>query len=127
MNYLRLGNSELDVLKFIQDAGEVSVRTVSVEYGEPKGLARTTIHTMMERLRKKGLLQREASESGFMYKAKFGTERTLNDSIEAFVAKTLSGSIAPIAAYFAHAKNLKPEEIELLRSVIDEMDKKEAG
>jgi predicted transcriptional regulator len=119
---MKLGDSELELLKFVQEQGPVSVKVVSTQYGEPKGLARTTIHTMMERLRQKGHLTRVADEAGFLYTAKHGTERTLHDSIESFVNKTLGGSIAPIASYFASAKNLKPEEIELLRAVIDEMD-----
>jgi len=100
----------------------MSVRSVAVEYGEPKGLARTTVQTMMERLRKKGFLNRDSHDGGFLYVAKQGKERTLHDSIETFVQTTLGGSIAPIASYFANAKNLKPEEIEMLRGVIDELD-----
>jgi predicted transcriptional regulator len=124
---MKLGNSELELLKFVQDKGPVSVKAVATLYGEPKGLARTTIHTMMERLRHKGHLTRVADEAGFLYTAKHGTERTLHDSIESFVNKTLGGSIAPIASYFANAKNLKPEEVELLRAVIEEMDNPDGG
>jgi predicted transcriptional regulator len=124
---MRLGDSEFELLKHIQDNGPVSVKRVAVEYGEPKGLARTTVQTMMERLRKKGFLSRESGEGGYLYAARVAKETTLQDSIETFVKTTLGGSIAPIAAYFANAKHLSSEEIELLRGVIDELDSPSKG
>ncbi|MBI1333275.1 MAG: BlaI/MecI/CopY family transcriptional regulator [Armatimonadetes bacterium] len=118
---MRLGDSELQLLKYIQDSGPSSVRQVADEYGEAKGLARTTVQTVMERLRKKGFLEREEREGSFVYSARQGKERTLHDSIDSFVKNTLGGSIAPIASYFANAKNLTPEEVEMLRSVVEKL------
>ncbi len=124
---MKLGDSELQLLRFIQDHQPVSVRKVVQDYGEPKGLARTTIQTMMERLRKKGFLQRDPAEGGFEYTSKQGKERTLHDKVDSFVQNTLGGSIAPLASYFANAKNLTQEEIELLREAIDRIDDGDKG
>src|SRR2546423_4997658 len=57
-----LGNQELEVLRFVAEHAPISVGEVAERFGEPRGLARTTILTMMERLRKKGFLTRSRGE-----------------------------------------------------------------
>ena len=44
-----LGDQELDLLKFITERSPMTVREACEGYGKDKGLARTTVLTMMER------------------------------------------------------------------------------
>src|SRR5207249_331104 len=57
-----LGDQELEVLRFVAEHAPISVGEVAERFGEPRGLARTTILTVMERLRKKGFLTRSKAE-----------------------------------------------------------------
>ena len=56
-----IGDQELALLHHIDECGHASVGEVAVGFGEPRGLARSTVLTMMERLRSKGYLKRRAS------------------------------------------------------------------
>ena len=62
-----LGSLELEVLQYITDNPAVTVRDVARQFGEPRGLARTTILTVMENLRTKGYLTRRREGSAFQY------------------------------------------------------------
>src|SRR5438309_1554535 len=53
---------ELEILGYVADHAPVSTREVAERFGEPNGLARTTVATLMERLRKKGYLTRRRKE-----------------------------------------------------------------
>jgi predicted transcriptional regulator len=53
-----LGDQELEVLRFVAEHAPISVGEVAQQFGVPRGLARTTILTVMERLRRKGYLAR---------------------------------------------------------------------
>src|SRR5208282_2950187 len=57
-----LGDQELALLRFLGDRPSISVRDVVKEFGETNGLARTTVLTMLERLRKKGFIERSRTE-----------------------------------------------------------------
>lgn len=49
-----LGNQEIELLKYISDHSEpIPVRDILEQFGEPRGLARTTVLTMLDRLLKK--------------------------------------------------------------------------
>ena len=49
-----LRGQELSVFRHVADRAPVSVGQVAEEFAEREGLARTTILTVMERLRQKG-------------------------------------------------------------------------
>ncbi|MES2461394.1 MAG: BlaI/MecI/CopY family transcriptional regulator [Armatimonadota bacterium] len=121
-----IGDQELAVLQFVTDHGTpVTVREVTQEWGEQHDppLARTTILTMMERLRKKNLLVRAKSsdDSTFQYSPSLEKSVLMRGLVEDFVDKTLGGSVSPFVAYLADAKDLSREEIEELRRLVDNL------
>ena len=69
---LRLGPLEIDVMEMMWKLGPSNVRDV-VERLERK-LAYTTIMTTLDRLYKKGLLERELTDRAFVYQAKVSRE-----------------------------------------------------
>jgi predicted transcriptional regulator len=114
-----IGEQELELLRFINDHEPISVGDVASQYGKENGLARSTVLTMMERLRKKGFLSRAEGDSAFVYRLSQSKHTVLKDLAAEFVERTLGGSVTPLLAYLAEAKNLKPEEVEQLRKLID--------
>jgi hypothetical protein len=57
-----IGDQELALLQYIDEHAPASVGEVAGGYGEARGLARSTVLTMMERLRAKGYLQRQQQD-----------------------------------------------------------------
>ena len=60
-----LGEQQLDLLRFVTENAPITVGEMAKVYGSPRGLARTTILTVMERLRTKGYLSRKKVEGVF--------------------------------------------------------------
>jgi predicted transcriptional regulator len=119
-----LGDQELEVLRFVSDRAPVTVGEVAREWGEPRGLARTTVLTMMERLRKKSFLVREPrpNENTFEYRPAVQKADLMRSLVADFVERTLGGSLSPFVAYLNDARNLSPREREELRRLVEEMD-----
>ncbi|MBW3623087.1 MAG: BlaI/MecI/CopY family transcriptional regulator [Armatimonadetes bacterium] len=115
-----LGAQELEVLRFVADHAPATVRLVTEQFGEARGLARTTIQTMMERLRKKGyLIRTKADEGTYQYSPSLAQTDLLLSLVQNFVEKTLGGSISPFLAYLSESPDLTPEEIEELRRLLE--------
>jgi len=121
-----LGDQELDVLRFVAENAPISVGEVAERYGEPRGLARTTILTVMERLRRKGYLARRKDGRAFRYTPRVAASDLMRGLVREFVEKTLGGSLSPFVAYLAEAKDLTEEEVEELRRLLDELPPEEA-
>jgi predicted transcriptional regulator len=117
-----LGAQELEVLRFIAEHAPISVGEVAEQYGLPRGLARTTILTMMERLRRKGYLTRKRAERAYRYSPGIAQSDVLRGLVRDFVEKTLAGSVTPFVAYLAEAKGLSAEELAELRRLVEAME-----
>ncbi|MDQ2730319.1 MAG: BlaI/MecI/CopY family transcriptional regulator [Armatimonadota bacterium] len=121
MNETSLGDLEVEVLGFIAENSPRSVGETAVQFGEPRGLARTTILTVMERLRKKGYLVRIKVNGVYRYSPHEPQSVVLHSLVKQFVRKTLGGSLSPFVAYLVETRDLSDEEVASLRKLVDEM------
>ena len=118
-----LGEQELEVLRFVSDNAPITVRETAEKYGEPRKLARTTVLTMMERLRKKGFLTRRRADGGaFEYAPAVAKTQLMQNLVQDFVEKTLGGSLTPFVAYLADAKGLSETEVAELRKLVQAIE-----
>lgn len=113
-----VGEQELTVLRYVAEHGPATVGEVAERFGEPQGLARSTILTVMERLRLKGYLTRRKVEGVFQYASPVPASELLRDVVEDFVERTLSGSLSPFAAYLSEADDVTDEELAQLQDVV---------
>jgi predicted transcriptional regulator len=111
----RLGKAELEVLKYVQEHAPVSVREVAAGFDQ---LARTTILTVMERLREKGLLAREKVEGVYRYRPRVDQPRLMRSLVEDFVETTLGGTVSPFLAYLNDKGEVSPEELSELKKLV---------
>jgi predicted transcriptional regulator len=115
-----LGELQLEILRFLTEQGPLSVGEVAERFGEPRGLARTTVLTVMERLREKGYLSRIKADGVFRYRPYAGKAVVMRDLVHQFVETTLEGSVSPFLAYLTQEKDLSEEEIMALRQLLAE-------
>lgn len=115
-----LGEQEMELLKYVSENAPITVREVAGAF--EKKLARTTVLTMMERLRKKGFLNRAKVDGVFKYTAKFETGDVLNHKVSDFIERTLGGSMSPLMSYFMSSPKLSDDEIRQLKEIVAKID-----
>jgi predicted transcriptional regulator len=113
-----VGEQELAVLRYVAEHGPATVGEVAERFGEPQGLARSTILTVMERLRKKGHLTRRKVEGVFQYSSPVPTSELLRGVVGDFVERTLAGSLSPFVTYLSEADDVSEEELQQLQDVV---------
>ena len=118
-----IGDQEMALLRFINDAGRATVAQAVEGFGQPRGLARSTVLTMMERIRKKGHLGRRRVEGVFHYAPRTAPGAALQHAVSTFVDRTLGGSITPFVAYVAEREGLSDDEIGELESLLEKLQR----
>ena len=118
-----IGDQELALLRFVSDAGRATVAQAVEGFGVPRGLARSTVLTMMERLRKKGHLGRRRAEGVYHYAPRTAPAAALQHVVQTFVDRTLGGSISPFVAYVAEREQLSDGEIEELETLLTKLQR----
>lgn len=117
-----LGDQELQILHYVTDNAPVSVRAVMAQWGEARGLARTTVLTMLERLRLKGFLTRKKQAGVWVYAPTNSKTQVLQNVVRDFVQKTLGGQIAPFVAYLTESHDISGEELAHLKQLVWELE-----
>ncbi|MEM9409699.1 MAG: BlaI/MecI/CopY family transcriptional regulator [Planctomycetota bacterium] len=121
-----IGQEEWAVLQFIQDNHPTSVREVADHFAQ-FGKARTTILTVMERLRAKSFLTRKKLGNTYSYSPKQDRDVVMRSVVGDFVNNMLGGSLSPFMAYMSDSKNLSDEELRELKKLVREIDKDRKG
>jgi predicted transcriptional regulator len=124
MSAPRLGDQELVLLRWVADRGPVAVGQAATEFGAPRALARSTILTMMERLRAKGHLVRRRTGGVFLYSAVQSSDRVLRQLVHGFVEGKLEGSVSPFVSYLVERAEVSEQELAELEALVARLQSK---
>lgn len=113
-----IGDQELALLRYVAEQGQVSVGQVAEGFGAPRGLARSTVLTMMERLRQKSHLDREQADGIYRYFSPVPSGEVMRGAVRSFVEKTLSGSVSPFVAYLTESAEVSDTELAELEELV---------
>jgi len=113
-----IGGQELALLQQVGQLGDASVGEIAALLGESRGLARSTVLTMMERLRTKGYLRRRRVDGVYRYSTQTGGTDAAHDAVGAFVERTLQGSVSPFVAWMSRRGKVSDEELAELQALV---------
>ena len=113
-----IGDQELALLRDLGGHGAATVAEVVERFGQPRGLARSTVLTMMERLRKKGHLSRRQVGGVYRYATRTAPGDAVQHAVAAFVDRTLGGSVTPFVTFLAEAHQVSDAELAELEELV---------
>lgn len=116
-----IGEQELALLRYVAEQGTATVGQAAEGFGAPRGLARSTVLTMMERLRQKGHLDREQTDGVYQYFSPVTSGELMRNAVRSFVEKTLSGSVSPFVTYLAEDAEVSNEELAELERLVERL------
>ena len=113
-----IGDQELALLRYVSEQGTATVGQAAEGFGAPRGLARSTVLTMMERLRRKGHLRRRQVGGVYQYAPQTAPGTAVRQAVQTFVDRTLGGSISPFVTYLAERERITEDELAELETLI---------
>jgi len=119
-----IGDQELALLRYVAEAGPVTVGQAAERFGAPRGLARSTVLTVMERLRKKGRLRRRKAGGVFRYASPVAAGEVLRGVVQSFVETTLGGSVSPFVTFLAEVEQVSDGELAELEQIVARLQEK---
>ncbi|SEM20029.1 Predicted transcriptional regulator [Pseudoxanthomonas sp. GM95] len=113
-----IGDQELALLQYVGEQGDATVGEVAAGFGEARGLARSTVLTMMERLRTKAYLSRKQVDGVYRYVTTAGQDAVVQGAVQSFVEKTLQGSVSPFVAWMSQRSEVSDGELAELEALV---------
>jgi predicted transcriptional regulator len=122
-----LGSTEIEVLRHLGDHPAATVGEVADHFAQTSGQARTTILTIMERLRKKGYLARKQVGGVYRYSPTVPKRDVLRKLVKKFVDTTLGGSLSPFVAYLSESGPVSDQELDQLKRLVRDLEQGRKG
>jgi predicted transcriptional regulator len=122
MPHPNLGPAEWEILRYVGEHHPVTVREVADYVAESKGQARTTVLTVMERLRAKGFLVRRKQDGVYRYAPKKPLAELTQGVVQGFVDNMLDGMLSPFLAYLSRSNKVTDAELAELKKLVQDLE-----
>ena len=116
------GSTEIEILRYIGDHHPISVGEMAEFVAGTTGQARTTVLTIMERLRRKGHLIRRKSGGIYRYSPKIAKQVLLQTLVKNFVDTTLGGSVSPFVAFLSESGPISNDDLDTLKRLVRDLE-----
>lgn len=112
---------ELELMQVIWGLGECTIRGVHENLPKERGLAYTSVATMMKILEQKGALSsRKTDDRALIYKPRLTREQYEIASLRHLSENVFRGDSASMVMRLLDTKDLSEEELRSLRKLLDE-------
>ena len=115
-------DAELAILRVLWDRGPSTVRQVYEQMTRSgRDVGYTTALKLLQIMADKGLVVRDESQRTHVYAARQKQEQTQRQLVRDLLDRAFDGSAAQLVMQALSAKRAKPEELEQIRKLLDEM------
>lgn len=121
----RIGRQEWVIMRYIADHHPIGVREVADHMAQERGLARTSVQTVMEKLRTKGFLKRKRDGRRWVYLPKQEKQTLLKGFVRDFYENTLQGALSPFVAYLSEETDVSEEQLQELKQLVARLEEKQ--
>ena len=118
-----LGDLQLAILRALWERGEAAVATVHEALHE-RGLALTTIATMLRKMEEKGLVSHREQGRQFLYRAEVDPELVQKNLVGDLVTRLFDGDPLALINHLLRAGDIELDELDDLRRQIAAAEQK---
>jgi BlaI family transcriptional regulator, penicillinase repressor len=115
-----LTEQELEIMKVVWERKAATVRDVYEELRERKGVAYTTVMTMMNILETKGHLVKRPEGRAYVYEPSQAQTQVISGMVQEFVDRVFDGAARPLVLSLLQERKLSREDLEEISRLIDE-------
>lgn len=119
LNPPQISDAEWVVMKVIWRNGTVTANQVVDALKDRKHWKPKTIHTLLARLSKKGVLGVDKSHREHVFRPLIEARNCLRAATRSFLGRFFDGEVAPFLACFLETEKLSPKEIEELKRILN--------
>ncbi len=120
-----LPDSELTVLKALWDSRSATIRELAaVVYGEATPSTHATVQKLLERLEGKGHVERDSAERAHRFRPTVSRARLVGLRLQETADRLCAGHLSPLLTHLIEEAELTEEDIERLRTLIGQREKR---
>lgn len=115
----QLGDLQLAIMRVLWDSREATVAEVHGALHPERGLALTTIATMLSKMEKKGVVTHRTEGRQFVYSALVSEEEVHRSMVSQLTEKLFGGRPAALVNHLLTEQEIDPRELDEIRRLIE--------
>jgi predicted transcriptional regulator len=122
-----LGELQHAIMQKLWEHGEATVAEVHEALHADRGLAPTTIATMLRKMEDKGVVAHRIDGRHFIYRATISQEMVRSSMLGELLDRLFAGDPAALVAHLVADHDIDDDEINRLRALLDAAEKRKDG
>jgi len=121
---LELSELQLAVMRVLWRKGKATVADVHEALEAERGLALTTVATVLTRLEKAGLVSHRAAGRHYLYRPLVSEEDVRRSMVSVLADRLFEGDVAALVSHLVSAKDVRPGDLAQVKRLIEERERK---
>ncbi len=115
----QLTELQLAILRILWSRGEATVLDIWEALHAERGLAQTTIATMLSRLERRGVVTRRAQARQYHYKAAVTESEVQHSMVGELTERLFDGDVTALMQHLLSASDVSPGDLAKIRQMIE--------
>ena len=120
-----LGDLQLAIMRVLWNHGQATVAEVHETLEPERGLALTTIATMLTKMEKKGVVDHHAEGRRFIYRPLVSESQVRRSMVADLTSQLFRGDVTALVNHLLSEHDVDSQELEQLRKMIASRERKE--
>lgn len=120
-----LGDLQLAIMRILWGRGEASVADVHEALEPERGLALTTIATMLAKMEKKGVVDHRSEGRKFIYRPRVSEGQVRRSMVSDLTSQLFRGDVFALVNHLLSEHEIESRELDQLRELIAAREKEE--
>lgn len=120
-----LGDLQLAIMRVIWRRGEAAAAEVHEALYDERGLAPTTIATMLTKLEKKGVVTHRTEGRKYLYRAEISEDRVRRSMVGELTERLFAGDRAALMSHLLEEHRLDAAELDEIKNLIARHDEED--
>ncbi|MBI5154206.1 BlaI/MecI/CopY family transcriptional regulator [Candidatus Poribacteria bacterium] len=116
---VQLSDLQIQIMQVLWKNMEATVIDVQAALAEERGLAMTTIATMLTRLEKRGVVAHRTEGRQFVYRPLFSEQEIRRSILSEITDRLFQGDATALVSHLIDAKELTPGDLERVKALIE--------
>ncbi|MFH2000846.1 MAG: BlaI/MecI/CopY family transcriptional regulator [Planctomycetota bacterium] len=123
----QLGDLQYAIMRVLWMSHEASAAEVHEALYPERGLAPTTIATMLSKMEKKGVVAHRAEGRQYIYRAAVAEQDVRNSMVGELLDRVFQGDAKALVNHLLNERDIEAGELEELKTLIEERAREEGG
>jgi BlaI family transcriptional regulator, penicillinase repressor len=117
---VHLGDLQLAIMRELWHRREATAAEVHAALAESRGLAPTTIATMLKKMETKGVVTHRTEGRRYVYAPTVREDEVTHSMVSTLTNRLFGGDVRALVSHLLSSHDIDPDELEEIRRIIDE-------